>query len=68
MSRNDVNSVAGSEAGVTSRKGRVSRNISKRSMAKTNMVTSRKGRVSRNVSSGDWHIRRSGHVPQGTCE
>ncbi len=54
---------------VTSRKGRVSRNVVLIETFYSNLVTSRKGRVSRNetlVLAKEYTDER--HVPQGACE
>ena len=53
---------------VTSRKGRVSRNIEELSELIQAVVTSRKGRVSRNKRIERINIGAASHVPQGACE
>ena len=53
---------------VTSRKGRVSRNVQNAPNSSADRVTSRKGRVSRNDRIQAVNNCMTGHVPQGACE
>ena len=53
---------------VTSREGRVSRNIVETVKNLRQIVTSREGRVSRNLTGVENAEEGSGHVPRGACE
>ena len=53
---------------VTSREGRVSRNVNGSAVPRRAHVTSREGRVSRNTVSGRKPIPAQSHVPRGACE
>ena len=53
---------------VTSREGRVSRNVCRLLQVGHIRVTSREGRVSRNKLPEAGEEAKRGHVPRGTCE
>ena len=53
---------------VTSREGRVSRNLPLPELALSVLVTSREGRVSRNIAESAGGRNALRHVPRGACE
>ena len=63
MSRNEIWNRLEFSVFVTSRKGRVSRNIIPFPPSKSLFVTSRKGRVSRNYQTGMTELMGQCHVP-----
>ena len=68
MSRNRKNGDECEFYTVTSREGRVSRNLNAQLQIKRDLVTSREGRVSRNIRASERNMFVFRHVPRGTCE
>ena len=68
MSRNTFLLLSSFRLIVTSREGRVSRNITARAIASAIDVTSREGRVSRNIRFNQPSEINISHVLRGACE